>query len=68
MNDWAAPLIASALFAFLCPGLVVQMPGKNRPIDFLSMQTNMAAVFVHAVLFGLLLILFFVVLNVHIYI
>lgn len=68
MNDWAAPLIASALFAFLSPGMVVQMPGKNRPVDFLNMKTSLPSIFVHAVLYGLLLILFFVVLNIHLYV
>ncbi|KAK4843949.1 hypothetical protein QYF36_014700 [Acer negundo] len=52
MNDWAAPLIAVALFAFLTPGLVLQIPGKNRPIDFLDMKTSVASIFVHTVLFA----------------
>ncbi|ESR60284.1 hypothetical protein CICLE_v10018377mg [Citrus x clementina] len=52
MNDWAAPLIAAALFAFLSPGLVVQMPAKNRAVDFLNMKTSIAAIFVHTVLYG----------------
>ena len=58
MNDWAAPLIAAALFAFLSPGLVLQIPGKNQPIDFMNMKTSVAAIFVHAVLYALFLILF----------
>ncbi|KAK9225461.1 hypothetical protein WN943_010503 [Citrus x changshan-huyou] len=68
MNDWAAPLIAAALFAFLSPGLVVQMPAKNRAVDFLNMKTSIAAIFVHTVLYGLFLILFLVILNVHLFI
>ncbi|KAK9221901.1 hypothetical protein WN944_010332 [Citrus x changshan-huyou] len=55
MNDWAAPLIAAALFAFLSPGLVVQMPAKNRAVDFLNMKTSIAAIFVHTVLYASLL-------------
>ncbi|XP_038696849.1 uncharacterized protein LOC119993704 [Tripterygium wilfordii] len=68
MNDWAAPLIAAALFAFLSPGLVVQMPGNNRPIDFMNMKTNIASIFLHAVLYGLFLILFLVVLHAHLFV
>ncbi|XP_022740281.1 uncharacterized protein LOC111292262 [Durio zibethinus] len=68
MNDWAAPLIAAALFAFLSPGLVLQLPGKNQPIDFMNMKTSVAAIFVHAVLYALFLILFLVVLHVHLYV
>ncbi|KAL5793415.1 hypothetical protein ACOSP7_002009 [Xanthoceras sorbifolium] len=68
MNDWAAPLIAAALFAFLSPGLVLQIPGKNRPIDFLNMKTSVASIFVHTVLFALFLILFLVVLHIHLFV
>ncbi|KAK8996163.1 hypothetical protein V6N11_076410 [Hibiscus sabdariffa] len=68
MNDWAAPLIAAALFAFLSPGLLLQIPGKHHPIDFMNMKTSAAAIFVHAVLYALFLILFLVVLHVRLYI
>lgn len=68
MNDWAAPLIAAALFALLSPGTLIQMPGRNRPIDFVNMKTSLASIFVHTVLYGLLLILFLVILNIHIYV
>ncbi|EXC33374.1 hypothetical protein L484_010784 [Morus notabilis] len=67
MKDWAAPLIAAALFAFLCPGMLFQMPGKESPFQFMNMQTNVASMFVHAVIYGLLLILFLVVLDLHLY-
>ncbi|WCJ27454.1 hypothetical protein M5689_009197 [Euphorbia peplus] len=68
MNDWAAPLIAAALFAFLSPGMVFQMPGKEGPLGFMNMKTSIASIFVHMVLYGLLLILFFVVLHIHLYV
>ncbi|XP_015584580.1 uncharacterized protein LOC107262693 [Ricinus communis] len=68
MNDWAAPLIAAALFAFLSPGLVFQIPGKERPFDFMNMKTSIASIFAHLVIYGLFLILFFVVLHVHLYV
>ncbi|XP_044500976.1 uncharacterized protein LOC123222341 [Mangifera indica] len=67
MQDWAAPLIAAALFAFLAPGLLLQIPGRNRPVDFLNMKTSVAAIFVHTILYGLFLILFLIVLHVHLY-
>ena len=68
MNDWAAPLIAAALFALLTPGTIFQMPGRERPFDFMNMKTSIASMFVHAVLFGLFLILFLVVLHIHLYV
>jgi hypothetical protein len=68
MHDWAASLIAAALFALLTPGTIFQMPGRERPFDFMNMKTSIASMFVHAVLFGLFLILFLVVLHVHLYV
>lgn len=65
MNDWAAPLIASALFALLAPGLLFQLPGKHKPFEFMNMKTTIASMFLHTVLYGLLLILFLVVLDIH---
>ncbi|CAJ1788073.1 unnamed protein product [Sphenostylis stenocarpa] len=68
MNDWAPPLIAAALFWLLSPGMIFQLPGKNAPFEFMNMKTTVASMFVHTVIYGLLLMLFFVVLSVHLYI
>lgn len=68
MNDWAAPLIASALFAFLSPGLIIQIPGKEQPVGFMNMKTSGASILFHAVIYGLLLMLFLIVLNIHVYV
>ncbi|XP_047982945.1 uncharacterized protein LOC125223720 [Salvia hispanica] len=67
MIDFAAVMIATALFAFLCPGLVLQLPGKNKPVEFLNMKTSVLAIVLHAVIYGLLLVLFLVMLDIHIY-
>ncbi|KAJ0667742.1 hypothetical protein HanPI659440_Chr17g0681181 [Helianthus annuus] len=67
MHDWAAPIIAAALFAFLAPGLIFQMPGKETVIGFMNMKTSVISMFIHTVLYGLFLILFLVVLDIHIY-
>ncbi|CAM8994058.1 unnamed protein product [Rhodiola kirilowii] len=68
MNDWASTLIATALFAFLSPGLLIQMPGKHHPVEFMMMKTSAVSILMHAVIYGLLLILFFVVLDVHVFV
>ncbi|KAF3435257.1 hypothetical protein FNV43_RR22344 [Rhamnella rubrinervis] len=67
MKDWAAPLIATALFAVFSPGMLFQMPGKEFPFQFMNMKTSLASIFFHAVIYGLLLILFLVILDVHLY-
>ncbi|KAF0920863.1 hypothetical protein E2562_037507 [Oryza meyeriana var. granulata] len=68
MKDWAPTIIASALFALLCPGGILQMPGRNRPVDFMNLKTSLASIVVHAVIYGLLLMLFLVILEAHLYI
>ncbi|KAJ0972506.1 hypothetical protein J5N97_020473 [Dioscorea zingiberensis] len=68
MNDWAPPIVASALFAFLSPGLILQLPGKQSPVGFLNMKTSWISILVHALIFGLLLMLFLVILHAHLYI
>ncbi|MQM06707.1 hypothetical protein Taro_039534 [Colocasia esculenta] len=65
MKDWASPIIAVALFAFLTPGLIFQLPGKQRPVDFMNMKTSMPSIVVHAIMFGVLITLFLVILHVH---
>ncbi|KAL7605356.1 uncharacterized protein LOC111921413 [Lactuca sativa] len=67
MHDWAAPIVAAALFAFLAPGLVFQMPGNESPIGFMNMKTSVISMLLHAVLYGLFLILLLVILDIHIY-
>ncbi|XP_011098904.1 uncharacterized protein LOC105177437 [Sesamum indicum] len=68
MNDFAPLMIATALFAFLSPGLVLQLPGKTKAVEFLNMKTSVPAVVFHTVIYGLLLVLFLIVLNVHVYV
>uniref|UniRef100_A0A0D9V7T5 Uncharacterized protein n=1 Tax=Leersia perrieri TaxID=77586 RepID=A0A0D9V7T5_9ORYZ len=68
MKDWAPAIIASALFALLCPGGILQMPGRHRPVDLMNMKTSCASIVVHAVIYGLLLMLFVVILETHLYI
>ncbi|XP_042477469.1 uncharacterized protein LOC122058845 [Macadamia integrifolia] len=68
MKDWAAPIIAVALFAFLTPGVLFQLPGKHKPFEVVNMKTSLISILVHAIIYGLLLILFLVILHVHIYI
>ncbi|KMZ67029.1 hypothetical protein ZOSMA_27G00770 [Zostera marina] len=65
MADWAPVLIAVVLFILLSPGLLFQMPGKGRLVEFANMQTSGAAIMVHAIiLFGIISV-FLIVLNVH---
>ncbi|KNA04472.1 hypothetical protein SOVF_199400 [Spinacia oleracea] len=67
MADWGPVVIAVVLFVLLQPGLLFQIPGRGRVIEFGSMQTSGAAIVVHAIIyFGLITILLIAV-GVHIY-
>ncbi|KAM3029881.1 hypothetical protein ACUV84_033973 [Puccinellia chinampoensis] len=68
MHDWAPAIIASALFALLCPGGILQMPGRQRPVDFMNMKTSFLSILVHAIIYGLLLMLFVLILQAHLYV
>ncbi|XP_073099793.1 uncharacterized protein [Elaeis guineensis] len=68
MKDWAPSIIASALFAFLSPGVIFQLPGKHRPVEFMNMKTSWVSILAHALFFGLLLMLFLIILQAHLYV
>eukprot|EP00897_Mesotaenium_endlicherianum_P001499 jgi/Mesen1/1377/ME000013S00857 len=57
MVDWVTLAIATVLFIVLSPGLLLQIPGDERPVDFRNWQTSLASVLTHAVVFFLLLLL-----------
>ncbi|KAF7846749.1 hypothetical protein BT93_K0199 [Corymbia citriodora subsp. variegata] len=67
MGDWGPVIIAVVLFVLLSPGLLFQIPGRHRVVEFGNMQTSGASVIVHAVIFFGLVTIFLVVIGVHIY-
>ncbi|PIN20776.1 hypothetical protein CDL12_06544 [Handroanthus impetiginosus] len=43
MSDWGPVLVAVVLFVLLAPGLLIQIPGRNRVIEFGSFHTSAAS-------------------------
>ncbi|PON61288.1 hypothetical protein PanWU01x14_146650 [Parasponia andersonii] len=68
MADWGPVLIAVVLFVLLTPGLICQVPGNSRAVDFCNRQTSGRSIFVHSIVFFGLVIIFFIAIGVHIYI
>jgi len=66
MADWGPVLIGLVLFILLSPGLLFQIPGKGRIIEFGNFQTSGASIFVHAILFFALAAIFLIAIGVHI--
>ncbi|KAF8378023.1 hypothetical protein HHK36_029356 [Tetracentron sinense] len=67
MADWGPVVIAVVLFVLLTPGLLFQLPGKNRVVEFGNMQTSGLSILVHAILFFGLITIFLIAIGVHIY-
>ncbi|XP_062105419.1 uncharacterized protein LOC133817050 [Humulus lupulus] len=68
MADWGPVLIAVVLFVLLMPGLLCQVPGNSRAVDFCNRQTSGLSMFVHTIVFFGLIVIFFIAIGVHIYI
>ncbi|KVH98112.1 Protein of unknown function DUF3339 [Cynara cardunculus var. scolymus] len=67
MADWGPVLVAVVLFVLLTPGLLFQLPGHNKVVEFGSMRTSGTAVIVHAVIFFGILTIFLITIGVHVY-
>ncbi|XP_050895435.1 uncharacterized protein LOC127102061 [Lathyrus oleraceus] len=67
MTDWGPMVIAVVLFVILCPGLLFQIQGKGRIIEFVNMQTSRAFILVHTIIYFGLIIILLVAIGVHIF-
>ena len=67
MADWAPVLVGVVLFVLLSPGLLFQLPGHYRPVDFGGMKTNGKSIAVHTVMFFAIFAILIVALHLHIY-
>ncbi|XP_073291145.1 uncharacterized protein [Primulina huaijiensis] len=67
MADWGPVLIGVVLFVLLQPGLLFQLPGNNRQLEFGTMKTNGKAIAVHTLIFFTLYAILILAIHVHIY-
>ncbi|GMH15042.1 hypothetical protein Nepgr_016883 [Nepenthes gracilis] len=67
MADWGPVVIAVVLFVLLTPGLLFQLPGNTRIVEFSSMQTSGISILVHTVIYFCLITIFLIAIGVHIY-
>ncbi|PKI76988.1 hypothetical protein CRG98_002491 [Punica granatum] len=67
MADWGPVVISVVLFVLLSPGLLFQLPGKGRVVEFGNMQTSGPSILVHTIIFFCLTTIFLIALGVHIY-
>lgn len=66
MQDWAGVFIPLVLFILLSPGLLFQIPGNFRIVEFGNLHTSAVSILVHAVIFFSFAAIFLVAIGVHI--
>lgn len=67
MSDWGPVFVAVVLFVLLTPGLLIQVPGRNRFVEFGNFQTSGVSILVHAILYFALICIFLLAIGVHMY-
>ncbi|KAK6256261.1 hypothetical protein SCA6_017566 [Theobroma cacao] len=66
MSDWGPVFVAVVLFILLTPGLLIQVPGKSRFIEFGNFQTSGLSILVHSIIYFALICIFLLAVGVHI--
>ncbi|XP_072999731.1 uncharacterized protein [Typha latifolia] len=67
MSDWGPVFVAVILFVLLTPGLLIQIPGKNKVVEFGTMQTSSVSIFIHSIIYFALIAIFLLAIGVHMY-
>nr|XP_043608263.1 uncharacterized protein LOC122580057 [Erigeron canadensis] len=67
MADWGPVLVGVILFILLQPGLLFQLPGNGKQVEFGSMKTNGKAIAVHTLIFFTIYSILILAVHVHIY-
>ncbi|KAL7171796.1 hypothetical protein ACSBR2_036459 [Camellia fascicularis] len=67
MGDWGPVVIAVVLFVLLTPGLLFQIPGRNRVVELGNMQTSGLSILIHTIIYFGLITIFLIAIGVHIY-
>ncbi|ESR60285.1 hypothetical protein WN944_010339 [Citrus x changshan-huyou] len=67
MSDWGPVFVGVVLFILLSPGLLIQVPGRNRFFEFGNFQTSGASILVHSILYFALMCIFLLAIGVHMY-
>ncbi|XP_078444872.1 DUF3339-domain containing protein isoform X2 [Wolffia australiana] len=67
MEDWGPAFTSAVLFILLTPGLLFQLPGHERCVQFGNFKTSGASIIVHTVIFFVLVSVFVIGLDIHTY-
>ncbi|RDY01150.1 hypothetical protein CR513_15563, partial [Mucuna pruriens] len=67
MADWGPVFVSAVLFILLTPGLLVQIPGRGRLVEFGNFQTSGLSILVHAILYFALVCIFMLAIGIHMF-
>ncbi|XP_047982944.1 uncharacterized protein LOC125223719 isoform X2 [Salvia hispanica] len=67
MSDWGPVFVAVVLFVLLSPGLLIQIPGGNRYVEFGNFKTSGVSILVHALIYFALMCIFLLAIGIHVY-
>ncbi|XP_024975391.1 uncharacterized protein LOC112513381 [Cynara cardunculus var. scolymus] len=66
MSDWGPVFVAVVLFILLTPGLLIQIPGRSKMVEFGNFQTSGVSILVHSVIYFALICIFLLAIGIHI--
>lgn len=66
--DWGPVVVAVALFIVLSPGLLFQLPARNRVVEFGNMYTSGISILVHAIIYFCVLTILTIAIGIHIHV
>ncbi|XP_048318308.1 uncharacterized protein LOC125418584 [Ziziphus jujuba] len=67
MSDWGPIFVSVILFVLLSPGLLFQLPGQHRCVEFGNFKTSGASIMIHSLLYFALVCVFLLAIKVHLY-
>ncbi|KAL0874434.1 hypothetical protein Bca101_024139 [Brassica carinata] len=65
--NWGPVLMSVVFFIILTPGVLFQLPGKTRVVEFGGFQTSGAAIVIHTLIFFACITVSLIALHIHIY-
>ncbi|CAF2119580.1 hypothetical protein BRARA_C00607 [Brassica rapa] len=65
--NWGPVLMSVILFIVLTPGVLFQLPGKTKVVEFGGFQTSGAAIVIHTLIFFACITVSLIALHIHIY-
>ncbi|WJX86820.1 hypothetical protein P8452_69078 [Trifolium repens] len=67
MSDWGPVFVSVVLFILLTPGLLVQIPGKGKMVEFGNFQTSGLSILIHSIIYFALVCIFLLLPPIHMY-